>query len=470
MKNQYDVVVIGGGPGGYTAAIRAAQLGLRTALVEKREVGGTCLNRGCIPTKAMLHAACLFRQIKSCEQFGISVSNVAVDYKRLLAYMWNTTSQLRQGVEQLLRANAVVCFCGKGRLLPDKKVQINGTNGETLLCASYVILATGSMPRKLPIPGMDLPGVLTSDEIFELEECPSSLIIIGGGAIGVEFAEIFSSLGSQVTLLEAQSQLLPGMDKKISRNLQLVLKKRGVDIHTSVNLLGIEPAGTLLTCSFQEDGAEAKISAQNVLFSVGRCPNIDGLLGEGVEIEITQNYIAVDETFQTSMEDVYAIGDLISGAKFAHAASTQGIVTAEYLADEDPSIDVHIVPKCVYTDPEILAVGLTEDEAKARGIPVRVGEFIMSANGKSLIQKAERGFIQIVSSLETGEILGAQLMCSRASDMAGELVTALENHLTVSQFHKSMRAHPTYNEGISEALAEFESGAIHSMPKGRLFE
>ena len=465
MENKFDLIVIGAGPGGYAAAIKAAKLGLKTAVVEERKVGGTCLNRGCIPAKAMLHSAELYRQILEGGRFGIQAGDVQVDYEKVLSYKEETTSQLVQGVEQLLAGNGVTILEGRGTLLRDRSVSVDNGTEQTVYGAEHVILASGSRPVILPIPGMDLAGVITSDQLFQLKEMPESLVIIGGGVISVEFATVFASFGSQVTILEAMPRLVPNMDKEISQNLKMILKKRGIDIHTSAAVKSVEQDGDRYVCHYEEKEKAMSVSAQYVLCAVGRCPNTDGLLGEGVELPMERGRIVVDENFATSMEGVYAIGDVVKGMQLAHVASAQGIVTAERIAGKEPSMDLGVVPGCVYTDPEIASAGLTEDEAKEKQIPVKTGKFIMSANGKSLISKEERGFIKVVAHEETGEILGAQMMCARATDMIGEFVTAIANHMTVPQLLKGMRAHPTYNEGAGEALEELEGGAIHVMPK-----
>ena len=444
MSEKFDVVVIGAGPGGYVAAIKSAKLGMKTAVIEEREVGGTCLNRGCIPAKAMIHASTLYREIKEADRFGISASDVTYDFEKILEYKEQTTGQLVQGVEQLLQANGVTRYYGK---------------------AENVILASGSKPLILPIRGMDLPRVLTSDELFKLREVPKSLVIIGGGVISVEFATVYSALGSKVTILEAMPRLVPNMDKEIAQNLKLILKKRGVESHTSAAVQGVHMEGDTCVCTFVEKEKEQTVEAEYVLCAVGRCPNTDGLFAEGIAPDMERGRVLVNDKFESSIPGVYAIGDLIFGAQLAHAASAQGIVVAEQLAGKEPSVNLDVVPGCVYTDPEIASAGITEDAAKEQGIKVKTGKFIMSANGKSLITKEERGFIKIVADEETDVILGAQMMCARATDMIGEFVTAIANKMTVAQLLKGMRAHPTYNEGIGEALEEAEGGAIHVVPK-----
>ena len=465
MGERFDVIVIGAGPGGYVAAIKCAKAGLRTAIVENRRVGGTCLNRGCIPAKAMIHASSLYREMQEAEKFGVSAERITFDYEKIVSYKEETTEKLCRGIEQLLKGNGVTILFGKGSLEQGRKVKVTGEGSEEYYDAEHVILAAGSKPVILPIPGLELPGVLTSDELFKLTEMPESLVIIGGGVISVEFASVYANLGCKVTIVEAMPRLIPNMDKEISQNLKMILKKRGVNIHTSASVQRVEQEGELYTCVFTEKEKEVKISARYVLCAIGRCPNTEGLFGEGAEPEMERGRVVVDEKFQSSIEGVYAIGDLVKGLQLAHLASAQGMYVAEMLAGEEASVDLSAVPGCVYTDPEIASVGMTEDEAKEKGLEIKTGKFIMSANGKSLITKEERGFIKILAEKETDVIVGAQMMCARATDMIGELVTAIANRMTVRQLLRGMRAHPTYNEGVQEALEELLGGAVHVMPK-----
>ncbi|MEF2806658.1 MAG: dihydrolipoyl dehydrogenase [Massilistercora timonensis] len=465
MGQHYDVMVIGAGPGGYVAAIRAAKLGLHVAVVEEDRAGGTCLNRGCIPAKAMIHAAETYRSAREADRFGVETGRVSFDYGKILAYKEETTDALVQGVEQLLAGNGVDRLAGKGTLLAGKKVRVTTEEKEEVYAADHIILATGSKPLLLPIPGMDLPGVLTSDGLFRLQECPESLAIIGGGVISVEFATAFAGLGTKVTILEALPRLVPNLDKEISQNLKMILKKRGVDIHTSASVQEVAEEDGRYVLRFTEKEKEQEVSARYVLCAVGRVPNTEGLFAEDALPDMERGRVLVDEKFETSIPGVYAIGDLIFGMQLAHTASAQGTVVAEHLAGKSGSVDLSVVPSCVYTDPEIASVGLTEEDAKEQGIPVRVGKFIMSANGKSLISREERGFVKILAAEESGVILGAQMMCARATDMIGELATAVANGLTAKQLLRGMRAHPTYNEGVGEALEELEGGAVHVMPR-----
>lgn len=463
----FDLVVIGAGPGGYVAAIRAAKLGLKTAIIENRQVGGTCLNRGCIPTKAMIHAAERYEHAKNGAQFGIYAEHVGFDYDKILSYKEEVSAALRQGVEQLLTGNGVCLFKGLGAIRRDKTVVIKAEQGEQTIGAKYILIATGSKPLVLPIEGMDLPGIMTSDELFQMQEVPESLIIVGGGVISVEFACIYQALGTKVSIIEAMPRILPGMDKEISQNLKMILKKRGIDIYTGASVQKIEKDGDGFACIFMEKEMEVRVTASHLLSAVGRSANTEGLFGEGADLDMARGRIVVDKEFSTSMKGVYAVGDVIPGIQLAHNASAQGIFVAEKLAGKEPEIALDLVPGCVYTSPEIASVGLTEEEAKEKGLSIEVGKVMMSANGKSLISKEERGFVKVVADAGSKEILGVQMMCARATDMIGEFVTAMANHLTTADVMKGMRAHPTYSEAVGEALEELAGGAIHVMPKKR---
>ena len=467
MEHAFDLIVIGAGPGGYVAAIKAAKLGLNTAIVEEERVGGTCLNRGCIPAKAMIHASSLYQQVLNGEQFGVFASGVRYDYEKILAYKEETTNQLCQGVEQLLEANKVTFLKGRGTLTKNREVEVESVGGVNKYKAANIILAAGSKPMMPPIPGIHLEGVLTSDELFKLKEVPESLLIIGGGVISVEFATVFHALGCQVSIVEAMPRLVPNMDKDISQNLKMIMKKRGIDIHTGASVKCIERDGEKMLCRFMEkDKEETKIS-RYVLCAVGRCPNTEGLFSDSAGIELSGGRIVVDENFRTNMEGVYAIGDLIKGTQLAHMASAQGMYAAELIAGQEPSVDLNVVPGCVYTNPEIASVGMSEEEAKEKGIHFKTGKFIMSANGKSLITKEDRGFVKVIADEDSGVVLGVHMMCARATDMIGEFTTAIVNRLTVEKMLRSMRAHPTYNEGAGEALEEVFGEAIHVVPRKR---
>lgn len=466
MENHYELIVVGAGPGGYVAAIKAAKLGIRTAVVEEREVGGTCLNRGCIPAKAMIHAATLYEEMKDAEQFGIMAENVRFDYEKIIDYKQGVITQLVGGVEQLFKGNGVDMIRGRGVLHAGKEVHVTAADGNvTVYTADNIILAAGSKPVVLNIPGMKLPGVISSDELFKLRERPDSIAIIGGGVIGVEFANAFSYFGTKVTIIEGMDRILPNMDREISQNLKMIMKKRGVDIYTNAMVKGLEEDSELTAVHFVQKDEEKSVSAQYVLCSVGRGPNTKGLFAEDATPDMERGRILVDEHFQSSIPGVYAIGDCVIGMQLAHTASAQGIVTVEHLAGKEGSIDLDVVPACVYTNPEIASVGITEDEAKTTGLDVIVGKYIMGGNGKSLITREDRGFIKVVARADDHRLVGAQMMCARATDMISEMAVAIANNMTAEQMVKAIRPHPTYNEGVGEAIEELLGEAIHVMPK-----
>lgn len=467
---EYQLIVIGAGPGGYEAAIRAAQLGLTTALIERRDVGGTCLNRGCIPTKAMLHSAQLYREAANFELFGLHTENTSFDWAKVHQRKNDVVVKLRTGIEQLIKANKVDFFNNSASILGKNDVQLD--QGEVIR-GENILIATGSVPARPPIPGLDLPNVVTSDELLDdphftqADSLAKEILIIGGGVIGVEFASVFSSFGCHVTIVEAMERILPTMDREISQSLNMVLKKRGVSIHTGAMVEKLEQDENGLVCHFTEKGKAQAVPAQQVLVAIGRRPNTQGLFAEGFEVACERGRIVTDENFRTSVDSIYAIGDVTSKIQLAHMASAQGICAVHIIAGQKPPIDLRYVPGCIYTDPEIASVGITEDEAKQQGIPVKKGKFLMTGNGRSLIDEQERGFIKVLAHQETDVILGAQLMCSRATDIVAELATAIVNGLTCAQLAGVIRPHPTFCEGVTEAVEDVHAMAIHLAPKKR---
>lgn len=467
---EYQLIVIGAGPGGYEAAIRAAQLGLTTALIERRDVGGTCLNRGCIPTKAMLHSAQLYREAANFELFGLHTENTSFDWAKVHQRKNDVVVKLRTGIEQLIKANKIDFFNNSASILGKNDVQLD--QGEVIR-GENILIATGSVPARPPIPGLDLPNVVTSDELLDdphftqADSLAKEILIIGGGVIGVEFASVFSSFGCHVTIVEAMERILPTMDREISQSLNMVLKKRGVSIHTGAMVEKLEQDENGLVCHFTEKGKAQAVPAQQVLVAIGRRPNTQGLFTEGFELACERGRIITDENFRTSVDSIYAIGDVTSKIQLAHMASAQGICAVHTIAGQKPPIDLRYVPGCIYTDPEIASVGITEDEAKQQGIPVKKGKFLMTGNGRSLIDEQERGFIKVLAHQETDVILGAQLMCSRATDIVAELSTAIVNGLTCAQLSSVIRPHPTFCEGVTEAVEDVHAMAIHLAPKKR---
>ena len=445
----FDLIVVGGGPGGYEAALHAAKLGLRTALIEKDFVGGTCLNRGCIPTKALLHASSVYEEAKNGAALGISCEP-AIDLNAVYAYKQQVVEKLRGGVEGLLKSAKVAVIKGLGTLTAPHTVAV----GDAAYTAENILLATGSVPARPPIPGLDLPGVLTSDELLSGVKPFQSIVIIGGGVIGMEFATFFNDLGVDVTVVEGLDRLLPLLDKELGQNLAMIMKKRGVKIATGAMVKSVTKTENGLSVNFESKGAPASAEAEVVLCAIGRRPYTEGLFGEGVSLETEGRRIKVNEKFETSMKGVYAIGDVSAKIQLAHVATAQGLYAVNEIAGKANNVNLSVVPSCVYTRPEIASVGMTEQEAKDAEIPVKVGKVTMFSNGRTVIVNGDRGFMKVLAHAETRRILGVQMMGVNVSDMIGELGLAIANGLTPEDLLKAMRPHPTFEEALTDALTD----------------
>ncbi len=451
--NNYDLIVIGAGPGGYEAALHAAKLGLKTALVERRDVGGTCLNRGCIPTKTLLHSAEVYHEAKEAETFGIHAENVGFDLPAVFARKQAVVEKLRGGVEGLLKSAKVDVLRGIGTVLGTGRVRVTNAEGETEYTCEHILAATGSVPSRPPIPGLEL--TMTSDELLDgAETLYKSLIIIGGGVIGVELATFYTDLGCPVTIVEGLDRLLPNMDKELGQNLAMQLKKRGVVIQTGAMVQGVEKTENGLIVRFEQKGKVGAVEAEAVLCAIGRSPYSQDLFAEGLEVAYDRRRLHVDEHFRTSISGVYAIGDVSSPVQLAHVATAQGIACVDEIAGRTPHQVLSLIPGCVYTRPEIATVGITEAEAKDRGIPVKTAKGLMSANGRTMILEGERGFMKLVANAETGKLIGAAFMCERATDMISQITVAMANGLTVRDTLTAIRPHPTFEEALGTALEE----------------
>lgn len=446
----YDIIIIGAGPGGYEAALRAAELGAKVALVERREIGGTCLNRGCVPTKALLHAAELYRQARDGAAFGVCAEGLRVDPAAMYARKDQVVAQLRGGIEGLLKRAKVDVLRGAGTILGPGRVRVQGEEAAEYDCR-YILAATGAAPARPPIPGLDL--AVTSDELLAaLPRLPEQPVIIGGGVIGVEFATFFSDLGCRVTVLEGMDRLLPGMDRELGQGLAATLKKRGVAVKTGAMVQGLEETADGICVHYnQKDKPEAAVG-DCVLCAIGRTPSWEGLFAPELQPRTAGRRLWVGENYETSIPGVYAIGDLSSPVQLAHVATAQGRACVEQLLGVPPVIRTDLIPGCVYTRPEIAAVGLTEAAAKEQGIPVKTAKALMGGNARTVILDGDRGFLKLVAAADSGRLLGAQLMCERATDLIAELGTAIANGLTVEQLLAAMRPHPTFTEALSAAL------------------
>lgn len=452
---KFDIAIIGGGPGGYNAAEKAAKAGFQVVLFEKEDLGGTCLNRGCMPTKALLHSAEAYENMRHAERLGIKTGEVAFDFASMHARKAQVVEELRKGVEKLMKAGKVQVVYGQAQIAAPGVVTCSGETYEV----KDIIIATGSKVSYPPIPGIRGEGVYNSRDILEGEgKMFQSLIIIGGGVVGVECASIYRALGCEVTILEAADHILPVMDKEIAQRLTMVLKKRGCKVETKAMVQKIEgtPGGMTVTY-LDKKGKETVVTAEGVLASAGRGANVDGLFAEGLEIEMFKNAVVGDEMGRTSIPHIYVIGDAkAKNIQLAHVAEAQGTNVVAVIADKEPPIDMSVVPSCVYTNPEIAAVGMSEDQAKAAGFTPKAVKFLTGANGKCLIENTDSGYVKLVTDAADGRILGAQLVCPRATDMIGELALAVQKGITAEGLHAVIHPHPTFIEMISGAAALLE--------------
>ena len=466
MKERYDLLIIGAGPGGYVAAKKAARLGMSVLIVDRKEVGGTCVNRGCISTKALIHSAMLYHDMKECEVFGLSADNVDFDLQKIYEYKDHSAQAMRRDLENEFEELGIRFVQGNAVIHNGKKVHIAMEDGSVEICyGKNILIATGAKARYADIPGMELPGVMTSEELLTSNESQyKRLLILGGGVIGLELATVFNALGTEVTVIESAQRLLPKMDKEFSEALEEILVERGIKIYKeSVLERVIDNCG--LQCHFVADGQGKKADVDAVLVSVGRTPNTEGLFAQDLPIRTEKGAVVVDDFFMTSIPGIYAIGDVIGGVQLAHVASAQANYVVERMNGQEPTnildmvptglfVKMSIIPSCLYTDPEIASVGLSEEEAKKYGVAVRCGRCIMKTNGQSIIKKERTGVIKVVFAADSDVLLGAQMLCPRATDMIGELATAIANGLTSRQLMYAMRAHPTFNEAIASAVED----------------
>jgi len=457
-----SVIVLGGGPAGYVAALRAAELGAQTTVVEAREIGGTCLNRGCIPTKALVAGAERLRQARSGAAYGVRSADVALDFAQLSRRKDEAVAQLRGGVEQLLKARKVNVVRGHGRLLGAGKVLVDDGGSRSELTADSVILATGSEPVRLPNLDFSDPHIITSDELLQLTHLPPSLIVIGGGVIGCEFAAIFAELGTQVTIVEMLDQLLPGEDKRTARTLQQAFKRAGIAVHVQhkvEEMVSTDADGVTLRL---DDGTQ--VSGALVLVSVGRKAVSAGLGYEEAGVRLDRGFVVTDETLQTDVPGVYAAGDLAGPPLLAHWAYHEGALAAENaVTGSRLTVDRRVVPSCVFTHPEVASCGLTEDRAAAQGIAIDVAQFRFNANSKAVIEGEADGYVRIVSEKGSGVVLGASLVGPRVTELVHEVALAAQNRLTVSDIAHTIHAHPTLSEAVGEAALAGIGHALHSL-------
>lgn len=472
MAAEYDLVILGGGTGGYVAAIRAAQLGLKTAIVEKDKLGGTCLHRGCIPTKALLRSAEVYTQAKAGNEFGVVTNGISLDFSIVQERKRNIIEQLYNGVKLLIKKRKIDIYNGIGRILGPSifsplpgtvSVEMKNGSENEMLIPKNLLISTGSIPRQ--IEGLETDGerILTSDDALEMETLPGSIIVAGGGVIGLEWASLLSDFGVQVTILESGQRIISGEDLDISRQMKKALTKKGIKIFTGVRIF----ADSLkkengISIAAEISGEIKEFSAEKMLLAVGRKPNIRDIGLENTTIEIENGYIVTNEFFQTKEPHIYAVGDCIGGMQLAHAASREGITAVEHMAGKKPApVDYNLIPRCIYTSPETASMGLSEEQAREKGYRVKTGKFPMRANGRALVFGEAEGFVKVIADHETDDLLGVHIIGPHATEMISEAALAGFLNATPWEVANVVHPHPTLSEAIMEAALAVEGKAIH---------
>ena len=459
------IIVVGGGPGGYVAAIRASQLGAEVHIVEQGSFGGTCLNVGCIPTKALIHGAELYQKMKHGSEIGVNASSIQIDWPKLMNYKQGVVNRLVQGVGGLLKANGVTSHLGKAKLKDSKTLIIESKEKTYELQGDAIIWATGSSNFKIPVEGVESPRVLSSTEALSLTEIPKSLLIVGGGVIGVEFAYLYSALGTKVTVVELLPQILPMIDSDVVQVLKGQLVCQGVTFLNQAELKKLEPKSEGMKAHIIHEGAEKSIEADYVLIAVGRRPRTEEMNLAEAGVQLERGAIQVNEYFQSNLPTVYGIGDCNGKMMLAHAASAQGVAAAEHALGHPPCYQPQTISSCVYTQPEVASVGMSELDAKKKGISIHIGTFPLAGNGKALIENGGIGMIKIVAGSKHKEILGVQIVGPRATDLIGEAALAIRLEATVDELISTIHGHPTVSEALGETAMDLDLGAIHWPPK-----
>ena len=463
----YDVIVIGSGPGGYVSAIRAAQLGMKTALIEKYStMGGTCLNVGCIPSKSLLDSSHHYENaLHNFEDHGISVEGkIKLDLDKMMSRKSSVVEQTTKGLEYLMNKNDVTVFHGFGSFKDESTIEINSGGNTQTIKGNNIIIATGSKPTKLPFADFDGERIISSTEALKLSEVPKHLIVVGGGVIGLELGQVYSRLGAKVTVLEFQDRIIPNMDSSLSKELTKVFKKSGVKVNTSHKVSSIERKGdSVFIVAENKNGESETFEGDYCLISIGRSAYTKGLNLEAIGVS-TDKYgrVEVDNNLKTSVDNIFAIGDVVKGAMLAHKAEEEGVYVAEYIKGQKPHINYNLIPGVVYTWPEVASVGQTEDDLKNSNKNYKVGQFPMRALGRSRASSDLDGFVKILADAESDEILGIHMIGARCADLISEAVVAMEYRASAEDIARISHAHPTFSEAIKEAaLAATENRAIH---------
>lgn len=461
----YDLIVIGSGPGGYVAAIRASQLGMKVAVVEKESLGGICLNWGCIPTKALLKSAQVFEYINHAKDYGIEVKEAKADFGAMIKRSRDVANGMSKGINFLFRKNKIEVLNGFGKLVAGKKVAVTDEKGNTTTySAKHIMLATGGRAKELPFLKIDNEKVIGYRKAMTLDKQPKSMVVIGAGAIGVEFAYFYNSIGTEVTIIEYMDGLVPREDKEISKELTKIYKKAGIKTlgNTAVQSVDTSGKGCKVTYKNNKTGKEDSIECDVVLSATGVTPNLEGIGLEDLGVIVENGLVKVDAYYRTNVDGVYAIGDIVAGPALAHVASAEGITCVEAIAGLNPeTIDYNNIPGCTYCSPEIASVGYTEEAAKAAGYDIKVGKFPFSASGKASAAGAKDGFVKVIFDAKYGEWLGAHMIGANVTEMIAEVVVARKLETTGHEIIKSIHPHPTMSEAIMEAAAAAYDEVIH---------
>ncbi len=462
---EYDLVVIGGGPAGYAGAIRAGQLGRKVACVELERAGGTCLNWGCIPTKALLKSAELYRSLQKADAFGLKVGEVGFDFAKVMDRSRTVAEQMAKGVEFLFRKNKVDYFVGRAQVTVPGMVEIvDGQHQGKFLKTKHVLLATGCKPRRLPDVPVDGQRVLTSREALEPRATPpKSMVIIGAGAIGVEFAYFYNAFGTKVTLVEMLPQIVPVEDEEVARALHRSFEKSGITVHvgTKVENVRVGKAKVELTLVKPGEANSTEIEAETLLVAVGVVPNLEGTISAKVRLELDRGYVKVNDSYESSVKGIYAAGDIIGPPWLAHVATFEAVNAVNAIFGHAHAGRVKIFPGCTYCQPQIASTGLTEKACKEKGLAYKVGKFPFSASGKAVAAGDSEGFVKVISAAKTGEILGVHILGNEAPELIAEYVLAMNMEGSIDEVHRSIHAHPTLSEALMEAAAATSGEAIH---------